>query len=107
MNYRRLGSSGLKLSELSLGAWVTYGGQVGEEVAVKCMSRAYDAGVNFFDNAEAYADGNAERVMGNVIKKLDGVERALSFPARSSGAARDRMTRDSPTSTFSKAVVTR
>src|SRR5467141_3020695 len=70
MIYRRLGSSGLKLSELSLGAWVTYGGQVGEEVAVKCMSRAYDAGVNFFDNAEAYADGNAERVMGNVIKKL-------------------------------------
>ncbi len=70
MNYRRLGSSGLKLSELSLGAWVTYGGQVGEEVAVKCMSRAYDAGVNFFDNAEAYANGNAETVMGNVIKKL-------------------------------------
>ena len=70
MNYRRLGSSGLKLSELSLGAWVTYGGQVGEEVAVKCMSRAYDAGVNFFDNAEAYADGNAEKVMGNAIKKL-------------------------------------
>src|SRR5712664_2081231 len=70
MNYRRLGSSGLKLSELSLGAWVTYGSQVGEEVAVKCMSRAYDAGVNFFDNAEAYADGNAERIMGNVITKL-------------------------------------
>jgi len=70
MNYRRLGNSGLKLSELSLGAWVTYGGQVGEEVAVKCMSRAFDAGVNFFDNAEAYASGNAETVMGNVIKKL-------------------------------------
>jgi voltage-dependent potassium channel beta subunit len=70
MNYRRLGKSGLKLSELSLGAWVTYGGQVGEEVAVKCMSRAYDAGVNFFDNAEAYAKGNAETVMGNVIKQL-------------------------------------
>ena len=70
MNYRRLGNSGLKLSELSLGAWVTYGGQVGEEVAVKCMSRAVDAGVNFFDNAEAYATGNAETVMGNVIKKL-------------------------------------
>jgi len=70
MNYRRLGNSGLKLSELSLGAWVTYGGQVGEEVAVKCMSRAFDAGVNFFDNAEAYATGNAETVMGNVIKKL-------------------------------------
>jgi voltage-dependent potassium channel beta subunit len=70
LNYRRLGGSGLKLSELSLGAWVTYGGQVGEEVAVKCMSRAYDAGVNFFDNAEAYAHGKAETVMGNVIKQL-------------------------------------
>jgi voltage-dependent potassium channel beta subunit len=70
VNYRRLGGSGLKISELSLGAWVTYGGQVGEEVAVKCMSRAYDVGVNFFDNAEAYAHGNAETVMGNVIKQL-------------------------------------
>src|SRR3989442_3591253 len=70
MNYRRLASSGLKLSELSLGAWVTYGGQVGEEVAVKCMSAAHDAGVSFFDNAEAYAHGNAETVMGNAIKRL-------------------------------------
>jgi len=65
-----LGSAGLKVSELSLGAWVTYGGQVGEDAASKCMSAAYDAGVNFFDNAEAYARGNAEIVMGNVIKKL-------------------------------------
>jgi len=70
MNYRRLGSAGLKVSELSLGAWVTYGEQVGEDVALKCMSAAYDDGVNFFDNAEAYANGNAEIVMGNVIKKL-------------------------------------
>ncbi len=70
MDYRRLGSAGIKLSELSLGAWVTYGGQVGEEVATKCMSKAYELGVNFFDNAEAYAHGNAEVVMGNVIKKL-------------------------------------
>ena len=70
LNYRRLGSAGLKISELSLGAWVTYGGQVGEDAALKCMSAAYDAGVNFFDNAEAYAHGNAEIVMGNVIKKL-------------------------------------
>lgn len=70
MNYRRLGSAGIKLSELSLGAWVTYGGQVGEEVAEKCMSAAFEAGVNYFDNAEAYAHGNAETVMGNVIKKL-------------------------------------
>jgi len=70
MNYRRLGSAGLKVSELSLGAWVTYGFQVGEDVATKCMQSAYDAGVNFFDNAEAYAAGKAEVVMGNVIKKL-------------------------------------
>ena len=59
----------MKLSELSLGAWVTYGGQVGEDVALKCMAAAYDAGVNFFDNAEAYAAGKAEVVMGNVLKK--------------------------------------
>jgi voltage-dependent potassium channel beta subunit len=70
VEYRRLGRAGLKLSELSLGAWVTYGGQVGEDVARECMLAAYEAGVNFFDNAEAYANGNAEIVMGNVIKKL-------------------------------------
>jgi voltage-dependent potassium channel beta subunit len=70
LNYRRLGGAGVKLSELSLGAWVTYGGQVGEDVATKCMSKAYELGVNFFDNAEAYAHGNAEVVMGNIIKKL-------------------------------------
>src|SRR5208337_265386 len=70
MKYRRLGSAGLKLSELSLGAWVTFGLQVDEDVAMKCMSTAYDAGVNFFDNAEAYAEGKAEIVMGNVIKKM-------------------------------------
>ena len=70
MEYRRLGSAGIQLSALSLGAWVTYGGQVGEQVAYDCMKAAYDAGVNFFDNAEGYAEGNAEIVMGNVIKKL-------------------------------------
>ena len=70
MRYNRLGSAGIRLSELSLGAWVTYGGQVGEDAAQKCMSKAYDLGVNFFDNAEAYARGNAETVMGNVIKKM-------------------------------------
>ncbi len=69
MEYRFLGDSGLKVSALSLGAWVTYGGQVGEEIANECMTAAYEAGVNFFDNAEVYADGNAEIVMGNVIKR--------------------------------------
>lgn len=70
MEYRKMGKHGLKLSALSLGAWVTYGGQVGEKVALDCMSTAYDYGVNFFDNAEAYAGGDAEIVMGKVLKKM-------------------------------------
>jgi voltage-dependent potassium channel beta subunit len=70
MNYRHLGKAGIRLSELSLGAWVTYGGQVGEDVTLECMQAAYDAGVNFFDNAEAYANGKAEIAMGNVLKKM-------------------------------------
>lgn len=69
MEYRRLGKAGIKLSELSLGAWITYGGQVGEEIAEQCMRAAYEYGVNFFDNAEAYAGGKAEVVMGNVLKR--------------------------------------
>jgi len=67
MEYRKLGRSGLRISAISLGAWVTYGSQVGEDVAWECMTAAYDAGVNFFDNAEAYASGKAETVMGNVL----------------------------------------
>jgi voltage-dependent potassium channel beta subunit len=70
MEYRHLGSSGVQVSALSLGAWVTYGEQVGEDVALDCMKAARDAGVNFFDNAEGYGAGKAERVMGNVIKRL-------------------------------------
>ena len=70
MNYRRLGSSGLRLSELSLGSWITYGNQLGEELARECMATAYAAGVNFFDNAEVYAKGVSETIMGNVLKKL-------------------------------------
>ena len=77
MQYRYLGSSGLKVSALSLGAWVTYGEQVGDEIANQCMSAAYEAGVNFFDNAEAYAGGQAEIVMGNVIKKAGWVRSDL------------------------------
>jgi voltage-dependent potassium channel beta subunit len=69
MNYRQLGKHGLKLSELSLGAWITFGNQVSEETIYECMTTAYDAGVNFFDNAEGYANGDAEIVMGNVLKK--------------------------------------
>jgi voltage-dependent potassium channel beta subunit len=70
MEYRHLGKAGIRVSALSLGAWVTYGGQVGEDAASECMQAAYEAGVNFFDNAEAYAHGNAETVMGNVLKKM-------------------------------------
>jgi voltage-dependent potassium channel beta subunit len=70
MEYRHLGKAGIRVSELSLGAWVTYGGQVGEEAAEACMRAAYEAGVNFFDNAESYAGGNAETVMGNVLKRV-------------------------------------
>jgi voltage-dependent potassium channel beta subunit len=69
MEYRHLGKSGLEISALSLGAWVTMGEQIDEDTSFECMKEAYDAGVNFFDNAESYAHGNAELVMGNVIKK--------------------------------------
>lgn len=69
MEYRFLGRSGLKISALSFGAWVTFGDQIGEDVAYELMKAAYDAGVNFFDNAEAYADGQAEVIMGNVFKR--------------------------------------
>ena len=69
MPYRQLGASGLKISALSLGAWVTFGKQIGDSTAHELMRTAYDAGVNFFDNAEAYADGQAEIVMGKILKQ--------------------------------------
>lgn len=69
MHYRQLGPSGLKISALSFGAWVTFGKQIGDPVAERLLHTAYDAGVNFFDNAEAYADGQAETVMGAILKK--------------------------------------
>jgi voltage-dependent potassium channel beta subunit len=69
MEYRFLGNSGLKVSALSFGAWVTFGDQIDEGVAFDCMKAAYDGGVNFFDNAEAYAGGEAETMMGNVIRR--------------------------------------
>lgn len=69
MEYRRLGRSGLQVSALSFGAWLTFGKQVGDTTAQDCMYAAYDAGVNFFDNAEVYADGQAEIVMGDILHK--------------------------------------
>ena len=70
MHYRRLGKSGLKVSEIALGAWVTFGDQVEEQVACDLIHKAYDNGINFFDNADAYANGQAEIVMGKAIKQL-------------------------------------
>ncbi|MGO8692034.1 MAG: potassium channel beta subunit family protein [Rectinemataceae bacterium] len=75
MEYRRLGSAGLKVSALSLGSWVTYGPQVDVEAAVKMLKTAYDTGVNFFDNAEAYSGGKSEEIMGAALKRL-GLRRA-------------------------------
>jgi voltage-dependent potassium channel beta subunit, animal len=69
MRYRHLGKSGLQLSELSFGAWVTFAQQISNETAEELMTIAYDSGVNFFDNAEAYANGKAEIVMGGILKK--------------------------------------
>ena len=70
MNYRRLGRAGLKVSELSFGSWVTYGNQLDANAARECMAAAWDAGVNFFDNAEVYAAGKSEEIMGDVLRKL-------------------------------------
>ena len=70
MEYRRLGRSGVRVSELALGSWVTFHNQVNLDAAVEMMSAARDAGVNFFDNAEIYAKGESEKIMGAALKKL-------------------------------------
>ena len=70
MQYRRLGSSGLQLSALSFGAWVTFGTSIGRNEARELLAVAFDAGINFFDNAETYANGEAERIMGDVLADL-------------------------------------
>ncbi len=70
MKYRHLGKAGIQVSELSFGSWVTFHTQVGVRDTVEMMSAAYDAGVNFFDNAEAYANGKSEEIMGEALKRL-------------------------------------
>ena len=70
MQYRRLGRSGVRVSALSLGSWVTYHNQVGTDAAVEMLAAAFDAGVNFYDNAEVYAGGHSETIMGQALKRL-------------------------------------
>lgn len=70
MEYRRLGKSGLQVSALSFGSWITFGKQIGDTTAEELMRIAYDGGVNFFDNAEIYARGKSELVMGEILKKM-------------------------------------
>jgi voltage-dependent potassium channel beta subunit len=71
MEYRRLGRSGLQVSVLSFGSWVTFDNQLDEDLALECMQAAHDAGCNFFDNAEAYAGGKSESIMGRALRDLD------------------------------------
>ncbi len=71
MEYRKLGKSGLQLSVLSLGSWLTFGKQISDDIAEQLMEKAYENGVNFFDNAEIYARGQSEVVMGNILQKLN------------------------------------
>ena len=70
MEYRRLGSSGLQVSVFSLGSWLTFGKQISDQTAEELMKVAYDQGVNFFDNAEIYARGRSELVMGRIFNKM-------------------------------------
>jgi len=70
MEYRKLGNSGLEVSVLSFGSWVTFHNQLDSDTALECMQAAWDAGVNFFDNAEVYAGGKSESIMGKVVREL-------------------------------------
>lgn len=70
MNYRRMGRTGLRISEISFGAWVTFGDQIDEKIASELVHVAYDGGINYFDNADIYAHGKAEEVMGRAIRDL-------------------------------------
>jgi voltage-dependent potassium channel beta subunit len=78
MEYRHLGKYGLKVSELSLGAWLTFGEQIDEATARGCMLAAFEAGVNYFDNADVYANGQAETVMGKIINDLKRSDLVIS-----------------------------
>src|SRR5690606_39368925 len=82
MQYRRLGSSGLQLSALSFGAWATFGNRVSRGEARNLIAAGWDQGITFFDNAETYANGAAERVMGDVIADLRSEEHTSELQSR-------------------------
>jgi len=71
MKYRRLGRAGVKVSEIGLGSWLTYGGTVADETAIQCIDRAYELGINFFDTANVYRQGEAEAVVGKALAKYE------------------------------------
>ena len=71
VEYRRLGGSGVKVSELSLGSWLTYGGSVAEQQATDCIHKAYELGINFFDTDNVYVRGSAEEIVGNALKRFE------------------------------------
>jgi voltage-dependent potassium channel beta subunit len=82
MQYRRLGEAGIKVSEVALGSWLTFGASVDEEVTRECVKAAVENGVNFLDSADAYARGDAERVLGKVIKDLGLLRRHLVISSK-------------------------
>src|SRR5262249_17613284 len=81
MEYRKLGKYGLQVSALSLGAWLTYGGSVEEDTAVRCIQRAVEQGINFIDVADVYANGRAEEVVGRAIKGMKRSDLVISTKA--------------------------
>lgn len=82
MEYRKLGNTGLKVSEISLGSWLTYGGYVGKDLAVRTIDKAYSLGINFFDTANVYSQGEAERIVGEALSKYPRSSYVLATKVR-------------------------
>ena len=97
MNYRRLGRSGVKVSEVYLGSWLTYGGSVAEERARACIHKAYGLGINFFDTANVYVRGAAEEIVGRALEVSS--ETPTSLPQRCTSRWGDQTTVASRAST--------
>src|SRR5260221_11886215 len=91
MEYRRLGRSGLQLSVLSYGSWVTFHGQIEDKHADELMGIAYDKGVNFFDNAESYADGESELMMGRGVKKKNWDRTSYALSSKPYSGSRKKL----------------